>query len=64
MVERKPLSDAYRTICLLSLEKCKNDDDYERGHSDADDLLVEILRKLGEDEIADAYDAINPKHCA
>lgn len=32
--------------------------DYEIAHSQADDILVVVLRLLGEDELADAFDKV------
>ena len=38
--------------------------DFERAHADGDAALVRMLRTLGEEEIADAYEAIPERHCA
>lgn len=35
-----------------------NEPDYERAHSDADDLLCELLRKLGFDSVVNAFDEV------
>ncbi len=35
-----------------------DDIDYETGHREADDILVEFLKNIGCNELADAFDAV------
>lgn len=44
---------------IEKLRKLNELDDAEAGHAEADDLLVEILIKLGYQDIVDEYESIN-----
>ena len=43
---------------LKRLRKLSESNDFEATHSEADNLLVEILMKLGMDDIAKAYENV------
>jgi len=43
------------------MEQVVRDGGGEQGHGDADDILCEALRALGQDELVDAYECVQPK---
>lgn len=57
MTTKRPLDEAQRAHYVRAL----GIDGGEEGHGTADDILVAILWELGETEIADAYEAVEPK---
>lgn len=46
---------------LLILEKCQENTDPEAAHGMADGAIVEFVRELGYEAVADAWDAVVPK---
>jgi hypothetical protein len=40
------------------LEEQYRNDDYESAHSNADDLLCDLLLELGYDEVVEAWDGV------
>jgi len=44
---------------LAKLSNEIDNDDYEQAHGKADDLLCELLIKLGHQDIVDVYNKIN-----
>jgi hypothetical protein len=43
------------TPYIASLVECQQDDDTEVAHCDADDVLCDLLTRLGYDDVVEAY---------
>lgn len=47
-----------REGALLGLYKCKQSNDIEASHVDADDILCELLIELGYNDVVSAYNKV------
>lgn len=47
--------EKWKEVALAEMKKLAECDDYEYGHSRADDILCELLVQLGGEDIVDAY---------
>lgn len=55
---------AAEAVVALIYARVTSRHDPEAGHSNADDALERFVRSLGFHEVADAYAAVQPKHCS
>ena len=52
------MDEKKRQEYLEKLKVLQESVDYEKAHSDADDLLCEVLKEIGYSDIAEAYEEI------
>lgn len=51
-----------RARILIELQSLAVETDAEAAHSRADDLLIEYLRLIGADDMADAWEAVDTEY--
>lgn len=52
------LSDEARTEFIKQLQDWQGEGDYETAHSEADDILCDVLKLLGYEDIVEAWDKV------